>query len=80
MGTMNIIEVVNVVTWVVSEVMRGSHKVVLSRKGGPQSVFTVSHPGHQSVFTIGLHGRQNVITIGCQDHTKVMKGSHMSQK
>jgi hypothetical protein len=30
--------------------------------------------------TIGLQGHQNVVTIGRQRHTKVPKGSHMSQK
>ena len=69
MGTINTIEDVNAVTWVISDVMKGSHKVDASRK-----------MGHQSVFTIGLQGRQNFITIGHQGHTKVIKGSHMSTK
>ena len=77
---MNIIEVVNVITWVISDVMSASHKVVMSRKRGCQSVFATCHWGHQSVFTIGLHGHQNVVTIGHQGHAKVVKGSHMSQK
>jgi hypothetical protein len=76
---MNTIEVVNVITCVVSDVMWGSHKVVVSRKKGRQSVFPISHQGRQSVFTIGLPGRQNVVTIGRQGCTKVVKGSHMSQ-
>ena len=80
MGTMNTIEVLNVVTCVVSDVMYGSHKVVVSHKIGCQCVFTISHRGRQSVFTIGLHGRQNGITIGRQSHTKVVKGSHMVEK
>ena len=63
------IQVVNVITWVVSDVMLGSCKLVMSRKRGRQSVFTTS-----------LHRRQYVITIGHQGHTKVVKGSHMSQK
>ena len=80
MGTMNIIEDVNVITWVISDVMWGSHKVVISRKTGCQSVFAISCWARQSVFTIGLHGRQNVVTIGRQGRTKVVKGSHLSQK
>jgi hypothetical protein len=80
MGTMNTIEVVNAVTWIVSDVMWGSHKVVASRKMVRQSVFTISRQGRQSVFTIGLQGRQNVVTIGRHGRTKVVKGSHMSQK
>ena len=64
----------------VSDIMQGSHKVVMSRKKGRQSDFTTSHRGHQSVFIIGLRGHQNVGTIGCQGHMKVVKGSHMSQK
>ena len=47
------IEVVSVVTWVISDVMRGSHKVVVSRKRS-----------RQSVFTIGLHSHRIVVTIG----------------
>jgi hypothetical protein len=58
MGTMNIIEIVNVVTWVVSDVMRGRHKVVVSHKKGRQSVFTTSCQGRQSFFAIGLQGCQ----------------------
>jgi hypothetical protein len=80
MGAMIIIEVVNVVTWVVSDFMQGSHKEVMSRKRGHQSVFISSHRGRQSVFTIGLQGRQNVITICRHGHTKVVKGNHTSQK
>jgi hypothetical protein len=80
MGTMNTIEVANVITWVISDIMQSSHKVIVSHKRGHQSVFTISHQGHQSVFTIGLSGRQNVVTIGCHGHTKAMTDSHMSQK
>ena len=76
MGTMTIIEVVNVVTWVVSYVVWDSHKVVVSRKRGCQSVFTSSHWGSQSVFAIGLQGCQNVVTIGRHGRPKVVKGSH----
>jgi len=75
-----LIEVVNVVTWVISYVMRGSHKVVVSRNRGRQSVFTTRCLGRQSFFTIGLQGHQNVVTIGRQGRTKVVKGSHMSRK
>jgi len=74
------IEVINVITWVVSDVIRGSYKVVVSRKKGLQSVFTISPWCHQGVFAIGLHGHQNAVTIGGQGHTKVVKSSHMSQK
>jgi hypothetical protein len=77
---MNTIEAINVITWVISDVMWGSHKVVVSCKTGRQCVFTISCWGRQSVFTIGLQGCQNVITVGRQGHTKVVKGSHMSQK
>ena len=66
MGTMNTIESVNAITWVTSDVMRGSHKVVASLK-------------IKSVFTIGLQGCQN-FTIGHQGHTKVVNGIDMSQK
>ena len=79
MGRMNTTEV-NVVTWVVSDVIQGSRKEVMSCKMGRQSVFIISHRGHQSVFTISLHGRQNIITIICQGRTKIMKDSRMSQK
>jgi hypothetical protein len=71
-----LIEVINVVT----RVIQGSHMVATSLNRGCQSVLTTSHQGHQSGFTIGLQGHQNVTTMGCQSHTKVMKGSHMSQK
>jgi hypothetical protein len=67
-GTMNTIEVINVVTWVINDVMQGSHKVVVSRKRG-----------HHSVFTIGLHSCQNVVTIGHQGRTKVVIGSHVKK-
>ena len=80
MGTINTLEVVNAVTWVISDVMRGSHKVVASCKTGRQSVFIISRQGRRSIFTIGLHGHQNVATIGHQGRTKVVKGSHVSQK
>ena len=69
MGTLNIIRVINVVTWVISDVIRGSDRVVVSSK-----------KGSQSVFTIGLQSHQNVVIIGRQGRTKVMKGSHMSQR
>ena len=87
MGTMDsqhqylwFIEVINVAMWVVSGVIRGSQKVVMSRKRGHQCVFTTSHWSHQSVFTMVLWGHQNVVTVGCQGHAKVVKGSHMIQK
>ena len=47
MGTMNTIEVANAVTWVVSDVMQGSHKVVATRKMGRQSVETLLLVGQQ---------------------------------
>jgi hypothetical protein len=53
-----LLKVINVVTWVVSDIMRGSHKVVTSCNRGCQSVFTTICQGRQSVFTIGLRGRQ----------------------
>jgi hypothetical protein len=72
--------VIHVVTWVASDIIRGSHKVVMIHNSGHQSVFNLSLRCRQSVFTHGLQGRRNVITVGHRGHTKVMKGSHTSQE
>jgi hypothetical protein len=61
-------------------IMQSSHKVVMNRSRGRQSVFTTIRRGRQSVFTIGLDGRQSVVTIGLHGRTKVTKGSHTSEE
>ena len=69
-----------VITWVVSVIMRGRQEVVISRSTGRQKDFTTSCQGRQKVFIKSHQGRQSVITRSCKGHQMVVKGSHMQKK